>query len=261
MIALTSFATDEFVAAQMGLVQSALNHGARRVTMWRPEDLERTDFYERNRSILDHPRGAGYWLWKPYIILRELERLDPGDYLVYYDCGHIERPFTVKRSLSVLTEWVGANLGGMMPGIYLPQYGRTAKWTKGECFAVTGCDAPIFQEHPLVQAGLSVWQRHDASIAFVSEWLEWCANPAALIDDHIDPTIPDAPDFVEHRHDQSVLTLLTIKRGLKCMGSPLECHPGERRIHALIDRITGKNPAESFAHLFPGFAERFPDMV
>ena len=140
----------------------------------------------------------------------------------------------------------------MLPGLYLPRYGRNAIWTKGECFAALGCEDSIFKEHPQIQATFSVWEKHDASIDFVSTWLDWCTNPAALIDDHIDPNIPDAPDFREHRHDQSVLTLLTLKRGLKCFGSPFESHKGERRINCLIDRINGEAEIESFADLLPG---------
>jgi len=41
-------------------------------------------FRNRYRSILEQPRGAWYWLWKPYVILKTLiERMDWGDYLCY----------------------------------------------------------------------------------------------------------------------------------------------------------------------------------
>jgi hypothetical protein len=38
----------------------------------------------RYAHILEQPRGAGYWMWKPYVILKTLvERMDWGDYLCY----------------------------------------------------------------------------------------------------------------------------------------------------------------------------------
>ena len=261
MIALTSYATPEFVEAQLGLVQSALRQGADRVTMWRSEHLRATAFYRKNREILDRPRGAGYWLWKPYIILTELEQLNVGDYLIYHDCGHPDKPNTIKRPLKHAVRWCHNHLGGILPGVYLPEYGRNARWTKGECFSAMGCDAAVYREHPQIQASFSVWEKHDASIEFVREWLRWCADPMALVDDRLDPDILDDADFVEHRHDQSVLTLVTIKRGRTCMGSPLERHPGARTINGLIDRITGVAAPESFAHKLPNFARNFPEMV
>jgi hypothetical protein len=251
MIAFTSFATGAFIPGQEMLARSALDFGAHRAIQWRRADIQRTAFYLEHRDVLDRPRGAGYWLWKPYIILQELQGLSDGDFLVYSDCGHPEKPTRIRRPLHVLTDWCEANVGGMLPGIYIPRYGRNAIWTKGECFAVMGCDAPMFWDHPQIQAGISVWQKHEASIAFVREWLQWCCVPAAILDERIDPAIPDAPDFQSHRHDQSVLTLLTLKRGLKCIGEPWEGHSGERRINCLIDRITGDMPVESFADKLP----------
>lgn len=261
MIALASFATGGFISAQMELAQSALQCGARRVSTWRRENITSTRFYEQNRSILDLPRGSGYWLWKPYIILKELEYLDEGDFLIYCDCGRPDRPNRIKRHLSVLTDWCHENLNGILPGIYLPRHGQNTKWIKGECFSIMGCDAPLYRQHPQIQAGISVWEKQESSMEFVAEWLRWCCNPQALLDDHVDPTIPDAPDFVEHRHDQAILTLLVLKHGLRCVGSPLECHPWERRLNSLIDRISGRLQPESFADLFPSFAETFPALV
>ena len=33
--------------------------------------LEATEFYSKNKSLLDMPRGSGYWAWKPFIILQD----------------------------------------------------------------------------------------------------------------------------------------------------------------------------------------------
>jgi len=251
MIALTSFASDPFAAAQLSLAQDALQSGAQRLSLWRRRDLERTAFYRANRDILDQPRGAGYWLWKPYIILSELERLQQGDFLFYSDCGQPDKPHRISRPLHVLADWCKSNVGGMLPGVYIPKSGRNAKWTKGECFSVMGCDSDLFRDHPQIQTTFSVWEKHDESLDFVQAWLDWCTVPAAISDGRVDPSIPDAPDFRDHRHDQSILTLLALKRGLRCYGSPLEGHGGSKGIDNLIDRISGQLPADSYAHKFP----------
>ena len=44
---------------------------------------------------------------------------------------------------------------------------------------------------------------------FIEEWLTWCLIKS-IIDDEKDPYIQDK-EFIDHRHDQSILTNLQIK--------------------------------------------------
>lgn len=52
-----------------------------------PDDID-FEFKKKNQDILSRERGNGYWLWKPYFILKTLkEKLKEGDYLIYTDAG------------------------------------------------------------------------------------------------------------------------------------------------------------------------------
>ena len=47
-------------------------------------------FQKKNYHILKQGRGAGYWLWKPYIIYKWLtddSMEDDNSYLIYSDAG------------------------------------------------------------------------------------------------------------------------------------------------------------------------------
>jgi len=46
-----------------------------------------SDFIEKNKHILNQNRGSGYWIWKPYIILKTLLLINEDDYLIYMDSG------------------------------------------------------------------------------------------------------------------------------------------------------------------------------
>lgn len=81
-----TYATGSFVPAARALCASALAVGFDRARVLGPEALEPA-FRQNNAAILSEPRGAGYWLWKPQIILQELNRLAPGEVLVYSDAG------------------------------------------------------------------------------------------------------------------------------------------------------------------------------
>ena len=37
------------------------------------------DFKNKNVAILNKNKGAGYWLWKPYVILEKLKKIDLGE--------------------------------------------------------------------------------------------------------------------------------------------------------------------------------------
>jgi hypothetical protein len=251
MIALTTFATGHFTVSQLARSQSALAWGASQVTLWGREQLEATDFYRERRGILDLPRGAGYWLWKPFIILHGLERLSPGDVLIYCDCGNPGKPHTIERPLKIIADWTCEEAGGMLPGVYLPDHGPARWWTKGECFRAMGCRDRSIHDHPQIQASFSVWRRQPESIDFVREWLRWCTDPAAVLDEKVDPSIPDDPGFIEHRHDQSILTILALQRGLRCFGSPWETRGRTRDINVLIDRISGRLQPRVVEHWGP----------
>ena len=46
------------------------------------------DFLKRNRGFIDsHTRGAGYWLWKPQILLQALSQTKAAEFLYYQDAG------------------------------------------------------------------------------------------------------------------------------------------------------------------------------
>ena len=49
------------------------------------KDIISTEFYKENKEILSLNRGAGYWLWKPYLILETLKKMNDGDVLLYLD--------------------------------------------------------------------------------------------------------------------------------------------------------------------------------
>ena len=46
------------------------------------------DFKQKHKSILKlGSRGYGYWIWKPYIIHKMLQKMNAGDFLLYIDAG------------------------------------------------------------------------------------------------------------------------------------------------------------------------------
>lgn len=75
MIYLVNYATSQFYRSQEKLNRSARQFGIDKVFSYREKDLIGTDFYNSNYEILQQKRGAGYWIWKPYFILRAMSKV------------------------------------------------------------------------------------------------------------------------------------------------------------------------------------------
>ena len=76
-----------------------------------------------------HLHGAGYWCWKPFIMLRELESLQEGDYLLY-TAGNAFPPFSTASCPMAGGEGAGYPAGSE----YLLLHGRFVKMVQAERF-------------------------------------------------------------------------------------------------------------------------------
>ena len=216
---------DGYAERQRHLHDTASRYGGVDINHpWNHEQLRSTDYYRQHRAILDQPRGAGYWLWKPWLILRLLEDMPEGDFLLYHDVGRaLSRTpgigYQFGRPVTPLLDWADSN-GGIFPGIYVPVYGRSARWTKRDCFVLMDCDAPRYWDAPLIQAGMNVWKNTATVREFVKTWLHYCEDPRILTDQPNECGEGNFSDFQDHRHDQSVLSNLVLKQGLPVCNAP-----------------------------------------
>jgi hypothetical protein len=152
--------------------------------------------------------------------LEKLAAVADGDFVIYSDCGR-GNGFRFLRAVDPLLEWVDSLGDGAMPGVSVPQYGSNAKWTKRDCFVYMDCDNERFWQHPQIQATHSVWKKTRATTDFVATWLRYCCDPRIITDAPNTSGLNNLPGFVEHRHDQSVLTNLVIASGRPFMDGSL----------------------------------------
>lgn len=173
------------------------------------ENLEKTDFYQNNKQILDEPTGAGWWIWKPYFILESLKTANEGDFIIYCDCGDMFSPGLKSYVENTVTEddqcllLVGNNLNG--------------KYTKRDCFIKMDCDEEDYHNSNQLEVGFMVWKVCEESIKTVSEWLEFCTD-SQIINNDPSTLGEELSGFVSHRNDQSVLTNIAIRDGLAVGG-------------------------------------------
>jgi hypothetical protein len=201
-IYLVSYANARYVPDQALLTASALQFGVTDVRPWSQQMLHRTAFYSENKAILDLPRGAGYWLWKPFIISETLKEMEEGDCLIYSDSG-IEVVADLTPLLRIAFE---------RDLVFFSGTGQCRQWTKRDCFYFLNADEPSFHDAQMVDASFLVSAKNSFVNSFMAEWLKTCRDPRILTDEPNTSGLPDLPGFIEHRHDQSVLSIL-VRRG------------------------------------------------
>lgn len=147
-------------------------------------------------------RGYGYWLWKPLLINYILQRLPKSDLLVYLDAG-CELNITVAAK-SRFHEYIHA---AQVNDVFAMKTEFPAtRWTKGDLFALF--DMPLSGELTLYEPGFVILKAGDRGLEFTKSWSDICLRDEYRYIDDSPSRTSDSPDFLEHRHDQSVFSML-----------------------------------------------------
>jgi hypothetical protein len=209
---LVSYANRRFAAAQRYLLRSAERFGFDRICDFGERHLQRTDFFQQHQAILSAPRGAGYWLWKPFYIAEVLQEAAPDDVVVYCDSA-MEFIADVRPLIEICQNGSG-------PMLFQTHDHLNIAWTKRDCFAGMDCDTPQFHFAQQLMGGLQIYRRCEASFEFVHASLSYCSQPQLLTDAPNLSGLPNYPEFIAHRHDQSILSLLAEKWQLPIYRDP-----------------------------------------
>ena len=219
---------------------------------WTRADIINSDFFKHNEKLLNQERGAGYWIWKPYIILQTLDKIADDDWLIYSDigkpfrrndksrCGNSKIGNVMNVSFDAIIDYSRKN-NGFTPGTWVPHYGKSKQWTKRDCFVGMDCDYPEYHNSGHVAASYSCWSNTEASRNFLAQWLQWCQVEAIISDEVNIYGKPNFDEFVDHRHDQSILTNLVIKNNVKLFNSPSQSLNGSRDFNLNIRHMALDN--------------------
>jgi hypothetical protein len=71
-------------------------------------------------------------------------------------------------------------------------------------------------------------------MAFISEWLTYAQNSRVITDDDNVLGFVNYPDFLDHRHDQAILSLLAKKWNLTVYPDPSQWGQSEKRPYPTI---------------------------
>jgi len=172
--------------------------------IYTPDDLS-IDFKIKNENILKHQKGFGYYVWKPYVVLKHLHTINDNDILCYCDSKYL---FTNNiRNISFDEIFLTHNKPN--EGTYYEK-----QFTKGAIFDFT--DSYDLKDTLQVWAGFILIKKTKNTIDFISKWLELSENENLITDSQSF----NLPEFIENRWDQSLLSILAKKQGIKFVDFP-----------------------------------------
>ena len=184
-------------------------------------DLE-SNFRTRFKSkLVKGSRGYGFWSWKPQVVLQTLNKMKEGDVLLYCDVGchltdqgldRLDELF--KKTASNESGILGFELGKTVNSSFNMEHSNAfleRNWTKADVFQHFNLLNDVeFQTRNQTMATIFFMRKCEGTVAMTTYFIEMIANNFDLITDK-ESAIPNFHGFIEHRHDQSLFSLLFYK--------------------------------------------------
>jgi hypothetical protein len=193
---------------------SSLNRGIDFIYLYRKEHIDPQ--YIQDHPILNEKFGAGYWLWKPYLILKTLQKMPEGDVLLYGDSGML-----IRQPINNLIEYALKEKDIVLFDYFEPEYGTASRSATGDVFAAADCQIEECYKSPHVWAGMILLKNSPKSRAFIKSWLSLCENPSLLMTGGKGKT-PNQPNFSHHQHDEGILCAVAAKNRDKINFFPMD---------------------------------------
>jgi hypothetical protein len=168
------------------------------------EDNLSDDFKEKFSHLLSQKRGGGYWCWKFFLFLDMLEKTEEGSWITYADagCKIIETKHTL---FDLISEMIKSEkvISAFPCKNYLEK-----KWTKGDLFSFLQTkNNENITNSDILMAGIITFQNCNETKKFFSTCNNIAFNNPHFLDDSPSFT-SNFPEFIENRHDQSLLSLM-----------------------------------------------------
>lgn len=188
------------------------------------------DFWKHHSKFLEeNKRGYGYWLWKSYIIKKTLSDLKSDDILVYCDAGCMFNFLGIER-LNEYFDMVNKSKYGILSfqmkiteklytkrllfeyfRDHLDEIKKTSPIPYMSGLTKENCIRFLENTNQCV-GGIVVIRKTEHSVNFFNKLYEIASNYDLINDKRTN----EIKEFVDHRHDQSVYSLLC-----KTIGSTL----------------------------------------
>lgn len=213
-----SFGTWQYYPA-LEFLQGSIEQYVDKFIAYKESDIP-TEFYVKHRNHFKDKRGFGYWIWKSYFINKLLDNANNDDVFLYVDSGNI-----VINDIKPLFDLCKRSEKGVIlfdnrDGEPNGKVWKNNPFTKSDCFNVLNLTESKYIYGDQVDASYICFRKTEFTKKFFKLYAECCASYAAISDasNIINPKFVDG--FKDHRHDQSILSLLSIKYNIEIYHEP-----------------------------------------
>ena len=160
------------------------------------------EFWNKHGTFIENnPRGYGYWIWKPFLVLHTLRSMKHGQVLIYADSGSSMSEDV--DSFKDIVRRVSSSPSGILSW-KLNHRERT--WTKYDLIDHLNAQHVWEKDDYQLHATFFALRCCEPMIKLIEKWYNTASN-YHLVDDT--PSIlANDESFKEHRHDQSIFSIL-----------------------------------------------------
>jgi len=202
-----SFSNENFLGALVRIEnQVKLLNVFDNISTFTDKDLEKyPEFWSRHGEFINNnPRGHGYWIWKPFLILKTLDKMKVGDVLFYADAGCEINYEGIEKMEEFFTNAKTNGKGLVSFQLNDFMFHLEGRWTKND--VINHFNAECYRLSLQIHATYFFLEKNSFVMNLINLWYDTACN-YHFIDDT--PSISKNNDyFVEHRHDQSIFSLI-----------------------------------------------------
>lgn len=209
MVYFFSYGDNRYRLSKMRIFNEAHFMGFDDIKVYGPENLPR-DFVEKTNPHILHSRGGGYWLWKAYFLKKTFEKMNDGDICIYADAGcHLnpEGKLRLQEYINMINEHESGMLSFELIGFKEKMYTNQKVL---EYFDTLNIDE--MRESSIYAATMLYFRKCQNSMTVIDEFYKIATESPDLFSD-IWNNYKKHSEFIDHRHDQSILSLLRKKHG------------------------------------------------
>lgn len=166
--------------------------------------------------LYDGARGGGFWLYKAIFLKEVFDVSKIGDMIIWLDSG-VE--FIGSYDDIITLRNIALNNDGFC---LFKQINRNNIWTKRDAFVYMGCDDEKYHNSLQCDAAIQIYIKNEKTIKFINDLLLYCSDYRVITDSPNECGLPNLIGFRDHRHDQSILTNLSVKYDIQRFKQPTQ---------------------------------------
>jgi len=205
-----TYGDGKFKQSLARITKEAKNFGEfANVTAFSPNTLSK-EFREKHMRFINKSRkGGGFYIWKTDIVKQTLAKMNNNDILVYLDSG-CKLNSQGKERFNEYVKMINKDESGILR---FQMHQHLEKWwTKSDLLDHFGVltDKSITDTGQII-GGIFMIRKCPKALAIVDEWCKTCTNYHFI--DNSPSKIRNDKLFQQHRHDQSIISVICKIRG------------------------------------------------